>query len=375
MAQGVRRPAAQVAALGALAAALAAQGSQPASAPARIEAVLARCHGVLRGTMDRVLLELRAAEDGPATSVLLLWPARMRVRDPDGKLAFLAPDQPAPAELARLRDLLGMLLLQPLVAAERSEAVDGGRVRITAGGAVYELTLDRDARPTALRGPAGEVQFLEHIETGITVLPRRVRLGPLGERTVRFLGTGVTALDEAFTARTAREPADVVRVTSDPDDGRGPRAATLLALEARQWLVRADPTDWRKRAEVLDDAGRMLHERGQRPHGLPAYWSVGGKPSLAIPFRARAEKAFVPGTETVLAMPAHRAAVIVTPPLPFARALEHGSAQLADLLQREGKAATGPLRVIPFLHPTSAPTATELEAVELRLELPVEAWR
>jgi hypothetical protein len=342
-------------------------GAQSRKSPqAQVEAALQRAHGVLRGTFDNVLLELRSGPEVDPISVLVALPDKIRARGGPARDA---------AALAALRDRVAMLLLWPLQHAERIEAGEGSSLTLAAGARQWTLTLDEQGLPRTLRGEAGEVEFRSWLDTGASCVPKVAVLAADGTMQLRLLATGLVLDPKVFDSQQPPAEAALARPSvPDPlDDGRGPRTPQVLELPAQQWLVLADPGDWPGRASLLQDQGRRLGAAGQRSAGLPILVELDDKACLAIPFRAaKAGDPFVPGPGAKLqAIEPQRAAVVVVGPGDVAALLEQGRKQLAAFLAREGLRAAGPLRAIPFLEPGKAPTPDQLRAADLRLEWPL----
>ena len=194
---------------------------RPDLAPAElVDAVLEQSHGTLRGGMDRVFLELREGDE--AADEIFLWlPDRMLVKSAEATDLLIAGeawrrsgDNPSleldgedVASLIELRDLLRGLLLMPLYEMRSAKRDGSGLSLEVEGDERWHLELkDGSMLPAVLRGPAGEIRFLDSLDRSHTQLPTRVGLGSVGERQVRFRSTDVNLFFRLYASSSQPLP-------------------------------------------------------------------------------------------------------------------------------------------------------------------------
>ncbi|MBK8978933.1 MAG: hypothetical protein IPM29_23785 [Planctomycetes bacterium] len=328
-----------------------------------VTAILDRCHGARRGTFASLAVELRDAPDGPPTLVHAALPERIRVQSPtdtiaarNGEQGWLWPGGP-PArpltdgerdDLAALATLLGAVALLPLEQHTAVERTAPDRLALrTADGAVHTLAWDpaRDA-PLRLSSPAGEVVFLEFYDSGRTLVPTHVTLGPRGECWLRFLGTGVTHLPELFDAPPGTG-SDGERVTFGPDLGQG--AVREVDVRPVRWLWMPDPGDWKRRMELFRSAGRRLFPAGYGNGGDPMLIEDDAGAWFVVPFRPRLpdpEPVRPADGERLTELDAHRALQLVAESgADWAARIAKARAALDAALAQRGLRADGALCV------------------------------
>jgi len=352
---------------------------------AAIDAVLARCHGTLRGSLDRITVELREGDRTGLLRTIDLAGPHVRVRAAGGGSEVLGSDgawrtlpdgaaQPlddaARADLVRLRDLVAAAYLAPLYAAVdvQRPSADEFVLRL-ADGAQWQLRLAPTRLPLVLAGPPGTVRFVSWLSTGVTELPADVELDVLGRCHLTLLAQGVTFAPQVFAAPGAPSPATRVL----------PRAADetpeLVDLEARTVLVLDDPGDWPGRVERIVAAAHWLEARGRTNAGLPFLFTEGDRGRIGVPFAAAAgaDTPLTPRAgESIQQRAAQRALVLVRGKAEFDASCAAGTRAVTEHAARLGLTPTGPLRILPYLAwDRGTPTAAELAAVRVRFELPV----
>jgi hypothetical protein len=396
VAQGVR-PQRGLARGGWQALALAAAGAGCGHGPARalpedpaaaLEAVLARCHGPLRRTLDRITVELRTGGPAGALHTLQVDGPSLRARQPDGTVEVLTADAawrwregepatPLDAEgrtrLDRLRLLVAAAYLTPLESARRVVRAGPATLRVEAAdGTSWRLDLDpRAQRPARCAGPAGDVRFASFLDTGITLLPADVELGSWGPTHLRLLAHDVLFEPDLFAppAGALETPPKVVRRGGDE-----PRTPALRSLPARSFLALPDPGDWAGRVAAIVAAGRALSERGQTADGLPFLYAAGSRRLLGVPFAPATDGGPVlapRADEVVERRPEQLAVVLYRPKEAFETSLAAGTEAVQAFAAARGLAAAGPLRVVPHLAWDGDVDAAALAAIKLRFELPV----
>ncbi|MEM7204780.1 MAG: hypothetical protein AAF628_31275 [Planctomycetota bacterium] len=372
-------------------------GPGTAHARAKLEAVLERHHGPLRGTFDRVVLELRETPEAKPVRIAAELPDQLRVDRPGRRVdlwvkgdGWLCQSGAAAsrlqgdglAELAALRQCVRALTLDPLVRADQVREMGPGIFALVMpGGETWRLELDAaQDHVRELRGPAGAVTFVEFLRTGVTTLPRLVDLPGIGKRHVKFAATDLWLSPAVFrdpfvSVDATRKATKPHRQTVIAPTRELPKHAEIQELPAKSFLVLEDPGDWQERAAAVTAAGNTLGARGQMPDGLPTYLTDGTRRLLLIPFRPDpngGHQPFVRGPkETLRHDPPREVAVVAPPADTWDRALAEGRRRLAELIASEGRKADGPLHVTPFIEPTMPPDAGLRKALQLRLEQPL----
>lgn len=378
-------------ALLALSAAGCRQGPQPEPA-AQIAAVLEHCHGPLRGSLARSIVELRESPDGGVTQVIAELPARMRVKRPCGRVDLLLADRgvswspdsaprdssaPELAELIALRRALRALLLLPLYEVRSANWIGPLMLElVTASGEAWRLELDNDRlRPRRLASADADVRFVTYIDTGFTRLPRETGFGGLPYRHAAIVTSGIALNDALFQPdRGDASPANqTITVRRNPTEL--PQTPQLQELPARRFLVLDDPGDWDARAELLRDEARQLYDAGQVADGLPVYATTGTRAMLLIPFKPDPDRGGAAlqarAGQEILERAATRAAVFAPPPGVWDEILRSGRASLTEFAAGEGLRTDGPLWITPFPTKGSVPASAERERIRARLEIVV----
>jgi hypothetical protein len=366
----------------------------PDDAGAAVAALLARCHGALRGQLGSCTVELRAGDQEGPWRRLDLDGARMRVTQmSDNKKAvellredgawrgdgenFVPLDAAERDALADLRELVRAAYLAPLYApgavARRGPTVFAVE---DAAGATWRLEIDPARQvPWRLAGPAGEVRFLTFFSSGVSELPADVELGTRGKHHLKLVAAGVR-----FDAWVFRRPGATTAAHTPPPIRivRGePQVPEVMALAARPFLVLDDPGEWAARATRIAACYAALREQGQGEEGLPFFYEEQGAAKIGVPFAPAAEPgspAFVARTGQVLARrPQQFALVLYRSGEPFADGHRAGARELLAHATKTKSAAAGPLRVIPHVDwAAGAPDAATLATVKLRFELPLQ---
>lgn len=373
----------------------------PEDAGAAIAALLQRWHGILRGELDRIIVELRASAadgarrkldidrtrmrvvtqgDGPKVIEVLLDDRAWRTRQGEATTALEDDERQA---LVDLRLLVTGAYLAPLYGA-RSISRRGPTVfAVEAGdGTTWRFEIDAARQmPVSISGPAGTVRFLSFLSTGVSDLPAEVELGALGKQHLTLIARGVAFEPGLFREATdaasgaARRAPTPWRVTTGE-----PSKPEVMELPARPFLVIEDPGDWATRAARIVASYATLTEQGQREEGLPFLCEVDGKPTIGIPFAPDEERgghAIVARQDQVIRhRPQEFAIVLYRGKQAFAPSRVAGERDVRNYLDQTKAVATGCLRVIPhFDWHRGEPSAAALAAVKLRFELPIEKPR
>ena len=365
-----------------------------------LAAVLEYCHGPLQGGMERSLLDIQGVspEGIPPVRIALWLPDLMRVdgdtveilRGGDGWRCPRPGDGPTfkldgagLASLVEMRDLLRGLLLIPLYEMQ-SVKREGSALLVELGdGERWYLELrDGSLLPASLRGPPGEIRFLEYVETSVTRLPRRASLGELGERQVRLRTSGIRFEPFLFAdpeTQLAQElpqgsPREAASFSMGAD--RRPASPEEMQIPAAFWLEIQDPGDWQRRAELVKSSHRALYGLGQTLAGFTGFVEEGQRTLMVIPFfpdQERGSRPFVRREDQVVRrLPEHRALVVYPPEGAFAEAVASGTEQLERHALRNLLETAGPVRVYPYIFlGQRVPTAEDLASVIVRLELPI----
>ena len=222
--------------------------------------------------MDRSLLELREGNASPIVVAAGL-PDRLRM-DANGVVEILVNDigwrcpvNETPVKLegrgleaiVQMRDFVRGMLLTPLYEM-RSAVRNGDEILLELdGGEQWHLRIGEDPLlPASLRGPRGEIRFVDYRETSVTKLPRRVVLGDLGEREIQFRTTGVVYSELLFADPEAVPGAGlstgVPRPTSTLSVGVDYRPETPEILEIRAAHKIAEKASRARRAKELSHA-------------------------------------------------------------------------------------------------------------------------
>ena len=372
---------------------------KPAAATAQdprslIDAVLDRHHGPLRGTLDKVLIELRAEPEAAPTQALLSLPDKMRVDYPENGIELLLDgtgwrcdgrkpavklkEGEALASLAQLRHHLRALVLAPLYEAKKIERKGPGVLAlILPHGETWRLQLDEASLVLEeLRGPAGAVQFESFLETGVTVLPAKVVLPRERLRYVKFRANPSLLHPRLFAdpalplPNGPSKPRTTNRRTVGNPDERPPKAV-LQDIPRRMFLVLADPGGWERRTKAIVRSGNALWGKGQTMGGLPSYRHAESEAQLLIPFmpdQARGHQPFIRGPkDVVLHVPDHTA-IVLAPMGTWDDVLKRGKAEINAYLAANDLEADGHLLTIPLIDAGVTPSAADLRKIQIRLE-------
>lgn len=366
------------------------------SATELVKKVLEFSHGPLRGGMDRSLLRLR---DGKAsTTVIAAWlPDRLRM-DTSGAVEILVNDigwrcpvneTPVRMEgreleaIVQMREFVRGMLLTPLYEM-RSAVRSGSEILLNLeGGEQWHLQLRANSLlPASLRGPRGEIRFVDYRDASVTKLPQRVVLEGLGEREIQVLTTGVLYSELLFadpeTAPGAALPAGNPPSTTSFSSGRNHQPETPEIQEIRDafWLVMDDPITWEGRNESVVQGHFALYDQGQTLAGFTGFVEENGRKLMIIPFFPdpdRGSRPFVRREDqTIRRIPAHRALVIYPDRSSLPDAIETGRKRLSDHVRDNALQADGPIRVYPYTElGQGTPTADELASMVVRMEQPI----
>jgi hypothetical protein len=353
-----------------------------------VAAILDRCHGKRRGTFAKSVVELRRSPADEPRTLSLDLPERMLSGTSDGRQELVRPDgawtwpvgEPASPlddgareELVRLRDLLGYVFLLPLERNRNAERVAGDRLRLRDGaGEEYLLAYDPDTdTPVALSGPAGEVRFVAHFDSGVTRIPTVVELGSVGRLHLRVLETGFVFEPSVFEVPDLR-----------PDPGTsivlGPRieSSEVITVAPRSWLMFPDPGDWSSRMELCAAAGSRLAPKGFRNGGDPLLvkdeqgsWFV----IQFLPARDDPDPVEPETGERLVELPECRLAIVRPEAGNWEERLASGRRALARLIEERGLRPSGPVRAAVNVYgkdPAARPDV--LRTTPIALEQPVE---
>jgi hypothetical protein len=315
------------------------------SAPAALRALVARNLGPLAEAMTQIAVEVRAPGDDAPTTLLAAVPDRIRRMTPDGRTAIWTPDgawvwstgaaaEPADettrAELAAWLTALDLMTLAPFRRAVSVRRSSPDTLEVELDGEARSLRY-RASDDTILELRRGDlsIRILEHHDSGAARIPTRIASEALGERTLRFLGTGVGFDPTAFEPPSATKPPSRSEiVVGGPSSASGPRAEVLPAVS---WWVVEDPGSWTERLARIRSAGRMLGAAGYGNGGDPMLVREDGAAWLVVPFRSASAspKPVVPGTgEKIIDRTGERILVVEPEPGPAAARVEGGNVKL-----------------------------------------------
>jgi hypothetical protein len=374
---------------------LAAACSDAAFDPAKLDAaavpdaVLAHCHGALRGSMDRVSARvtdpsgaewqvhaklpgiLRAQKDA---TVHLLAGSGLRSFAGDRELP---PDAGVEQALTELRTVLDAAALGPLYRTVETKRVDARtfHLKLTDGEALVLLRTD-DLRPEAFRLHGGEVHVTEWLRTSTTWVPRELRIGNGPRWTVHFQLSDVEWAKDFFEppAAAAPSPRPSVRM---PGNRPEPRPAMPVRDENRalRWVVVDDPGTWELRAAAYRTRHDVLVEQDQQIAGFASFFTEGGRKYMAVPFRQRPEgRAFeAPAGWELRNLPRTDVLLVFPDAGDYDQKVARGTELLQQALADQGLEAAGPIVAQPYFHlQEGLPPAERLAAPVVRMTVAVQ---
>lgn len=269
------------------------------SAPAALRAIVTRNLGPLADGMTQVAVEVRGPGDEAPTTILAALPDRIRRMTPDGVTAVATPDgcfawaagspaRPADptttAELTAWRTALDLLTLAPFRRAVSAQRVAPDTLEVEIDG--FALTLryrSPDDTVLAVAGRDVEVRILAHHDSGAARVPTRIDSPQLGDRSIRFLGTGIGFDPAAFDVPTA-DP-DTPRAEILLGGSSSPKGPRLETLSNVSWWMIEDPGTWAERLACIRTAGRRLGTAGYGNGGDPILVEEDEESWLVVPFR------------------------------------------------------------------------------------------
>lgn len=186
-------------------------------------------------------------------------------------------------ELLALYSLVMATYMQPLARAE-STSRRGNTLLIESPDGSWELDLVLDGRdrplPARMRGEAGELVFEDFVTVRDRSIPRTVRLGSLGARTLILRDAGSEPRQGLFELPRKDR-------TAVPDlvigGQRRSKVPELQRLPGSRWVLVEDPGTWAGRKEQLGKLGHALYRAGQSNAGDPILLREGPRSLLAIP--------------------------------------------------------------------------------------------
>lgn len=355
-------------------------------------AVLAACHGPLRGRLDRVDLRVRCS-DGSQWQVYAALPTAARivgssgvflVRDGtihavDDKARTKPPDTDLQARLLALRLLADAAALGPLQRAQHwTKNAPGSFTLTTSNQETWQLQLRPGTLlPQALQSGAQRLRFDHFLPTATTWMPARVELAPLGLCDLQFELADIDWRPDFFEPPSAprQQPAAPERIPFLPP-GAEPRSPDpfVVTSKALQRVLLHDPGDWPSRTATYAPVHDELVRQGQSIVGFPMLLQRDGTPLLAVPFRQRAGgPPLSPPKEWRIEPIAESRWLVVYPPDgDLAQRCRDGATRLQAALAQLGLDAAGPLVYQPFLHLHEGEPSTErLAAPVVRVSLPL----
>jgi hypothetical protein len=273
-------------------------------APTALRALVARNLGPLAEAMTQVAVEVRSEGDETPTTLLAALPDRIRRMTPDGRTAVRSPGgsfvwaagtaaEPADAatasELEAWLTALDLLTLAPFRRAVSVRRTAPDTLEIEVGGESHAVRY-RASDDTVLEveGRGLVVRILEHHDSGTARIPTRIDSPTLGERSLRFLGTGVgfdpAAFDRPEAVGSESRAEIVIGGAANPT---APRSETLQNVS---WWMVEDPRTWNERLAWIRATGRKLGAAGYGNGGDPMLVLEADKSWWAIPFRPAREE-------------------------------------------------------------------------------------
>lgn len=351
--------------------------------------VLEECHGVLRGSLDRVVVDV-TFQDGASVRAFAHLPDRLLLQTAGAPTRVIAGDESFavvgaasevvhPADAARLRAvrwLLDAATLGPLYRADESAREDGA-LRVRSGLDRFALHLRPGTLlPERLQGPHGEVRFLSHLGTGATWMAERVSLADLGECSLRFQQSDLHWQPGFFDRPAppkpdARPRSPAVSLPGASGEHR-PTAPEPGENRAMSWVVVDDPGGWPERAAVFRTHHDVLQAQDQQLAGFTILLRENGRARMAIPFRARnGGPAFAaPAGWTVRDLPAQRVLLVFPEGASIEERIARGEELLRNALQERGDPAAGPILAQPYLHlQEGVPPADKVAAAVVRMSV------
>ncbi|MCA8958567.1 MAG: hypothetical protein KDC87_20995 [Planctomycetes bacterium] len=370
-----------------------------------VDAVLQRCHGILRSAekMGNVHLTLGTRADDPEPQHITMSSAGgMRINYPDHSVDVCLPkgpraesgawrlvagdaakphDAPAAARLRRLEAMLRAALLAPLYRVAKATR-QGPNVfaLVLPGGATWRLELHSVTPPKgpavllpkSLQNGADRIEFVTYRHTGITHLPDEVVLGELGKRWMFLRGSGFVFHERWFSDPFAPEHGkpgkELVQTDAPPVPPDGTPALTTLAPAT--CLVFDDPGTWPLRFDAFDAHGRELGDLGQQAADLDFVFTEGGKRYVAMPFRMFSLPFVAQPQQKILRLPQQRTAIVFLTTGSLEECERRGATLLREFAAKQGLKAIGPMRARPYIQAEDRSTF-DPEKLRVRCELPV----
>lgn len=351
--------------------------------------MLQHCHGVLRGSMDRVSA-LVTDPSGAEWQVHARLPGSLRAqRDAtvhllvDGTLRSFAGDRQLPPDsgaeqlLTELRTVLDAAALGPLHRTVETRRVDARTFHLElADGEALMLLRTDDLRPEAFRTSGGEVHVTDWLRTSTTWIPRKLRIGKGPEWTVRFQLSDVSWAADFFAPPADAEPAEKPAVRM-PGNRPEPRPALPVRDENRamRWVVVDDPGTWELRTEAYRTRHDVLVAQDQQIAGFVSFFTEGTRKCMAVPFRQRGEgRAFeAPAGWDVRNLPRTDVMLVFPDAGDYEQKVARGTALLQQALADQGLEAAGPIVAQPYFHlQEGMPPADRLAAPVVRMTVAVQ---
>lgn len=352
------------------------------------DAILEHCHGVLRGSMDRVSA-LVTDPSGAEWQVHARLPGSLRAQQGatvhllvDGTLRSFAGDRQLPPDtgvqqtLTELRTVLDAAALGPLHRTVEARRVDARsfHLKLTDGEALMLMRAD-DLRPEAFRTSGGEVHVTDWLRTSTTWIPRKLRVGEGPEWTVRFQLSDVEWAANFFEPPAAAGTVAKAAVRM-PGNRAEPRPALPVRDENRamRWVVVDDPGTWELRAERYRTHHDALVEQDQQIAGFVSFFTEGTRKCMAVPFRQRPEgKAFgAPAGWEVRNLPRTDVLLVFPDAGDYEQKVARGTELLQQALTDQGLEAAGPIVAQPYFHlQEGLPPAERLATPVVRMTVAV----
>jgi len=370
------------------------------------DAVLANCHGPVRGEMDRIQVEV-TLPDQTMLQVFAQLPLRLRVQQQrlptqvlDGEAAFTLPPDgdpttPRAADLQRLqalRALLDAAAFGPLYRATHCDRpADDMLVLTQTDGSEWRLALRPGTLlPAELGGPAGTFRFEDWLHTPQTWMPAHVHSAVLGSCRLVFRNSNVRVSPDLFAPPGTSKPNALAPSTANHDPPRifapgftpesRPIVPELIDAPATSWVVLDDPGDWPARRAAYAPCHSELVRQQQHLAGFVGFLRDGDAARMVIPFRRRTDDGGRPtGPEfvqpdgwQVRQVPATRQLLVFPSGDSYAAKVAAGTQLLTRALQQQGLQAGGPVLSQPYLDLEQLPEARKLLNPVVRMTVPVQ---